>query len=1715
MSTLDTHVEFIKARLPSWLTRATRPQQERFKVLTRQLQRDSDALNALLTDLPAPYTFTLDRLKAQPQLQGWNQVNGGGSVADAIRRARVRRGPSVIDPSLSVVEAAMGNYPPADAGAGGDFDKKGELFIQGRRGEFYRGDTPSSTAPLAMSPASFASLCRHMDVGGAYQRLLERKLPRITREVPGVAKAHMAYARSLLVHDAYEAKLAGRLDNTGERLLAYVGVHLEEPSVAPLACEVKTLELLSVPLFGVRVYWGLAGDAKGVRPVVLHMPHDTVAPLKQFPSLQALSAELTERVRKRSYRQGLAQYFPLRLQARLGTALHDQVEWTVADNLNLFQEIYARITDWREGERGEGGNHRRIRIPVPKVAWGLNDLRENHWHGAYHEWRGHALANASALMVPTRDQDWRALLARIEYWESLVERSLMIAATLFPFCTPIGMGAAVVGGVRLVYEIFEGIQAFNEGHAQEGIEHIFNVLFGIAQGAYLGFVGSAIEPMPVADGTTRLWNGDVRPFEARRLPPVAAEQDAWGVWRTPDEAWVRIEERYFEVQGTRDNMSLRLPSGHKGVTPPMQWNRTRGWQWAHRNPLQRGNLELLRTFAETPAELDNPTLLAVQRQVGISEAHLRYLQVEARPMPAILADALDEARNWQAVQHTIERLRRGEAAQGLHFRIVQTLAELPGWPEDMTLRYHDGVRLYPVGDAADTRSILLSQADLVHDTWAARILDGLRVDEQTALLGQNSLGLRPLERSRLLGGRWAAGLERDARRVTMAMARSTRLDPLAAPLTRAFPGLPESIANELVRGVSGKDRQRLLEGRVPENLGKRSAEALRELRLSRALRALERGESSVDRDRIVMSLLANMPRLRGRVRVRLWLRELPEPLELGDSGPIKVVRQEGERYRPFDETGEELAGALSLEDALLRAMPDDARSALGLNIWEADKLRNQLLVQALDDRQALRPYLSMRSLGSIGSRPQWLNGHLVYPLSGRGRLALENWLFSLDERLERLFPAHAGEALTRMRLRLTRQAERQGIGLVDMLYRLESEWATLDEGLHQWVDHEGFHHPVEQTLDREALLGQRRAVARELRRAWQRTPDPGREGSEQVLRLDSIDIGRLPPVTVRFEHIESVILTHMGLVEDPSDFLRMFPGIDMLNLQGNHLTAVPVAVAELRALVDLSLGRNPLHLDANVFTPLLGNGTPIPLWTLNLSGISSGAEAGTSAEVIAAINSLSTLPSLHEVIWSDNVNFTPEQLQALTTALPGLRALNLERCGLRLDEEGSAFLRTATQLQELRLRENNCRDLPELPELANLMELELARTGLDRVPPLVLSVLTSQSDAPLSDMFVVDLRGNRITNIQDDLIPALGRVSDQDTLGIWLDDNPLPSAQIDAIRALMPEVFHYSVDEWLYTSPSLQRALEVARDDPGMRSFIDWFSASIRDADARLPTGLAFEERQRAATVLQHYIGYQDVHGRLPTLLTDFDQQLRQLRGRVNARSLDRQPPDLAELELHFTMFESVMRARLARNSPPFALFMADQHTYWEHALQERYPDLLQRHIHMTREAFIDWLCEAQDTFNSNDQTPRMGEMTWRPYLGLMSHEWSEGLALWETVDEDLVDAFSGPVDPSRWPQVMLDNLKQPDADLPSAWESVTEGERLVWRRVGLEAVADVDWTSDQPVTLTEDQLRRTMAIYRSVKSREIEALVRRVTTGLVTPWWPDLPLSWWPESPL
>ncbi|WP_434672611.1 leucine-rich repeat domain-containing protein [Pseudomonas sp. R1-15] len=684
---------------------------------------------------------------------------------------------------------------------------------------------------------------------------------------------------------------------------------------------------------------------------------------------------------------------------------------------------------------------------------------------------------------------------------------------------------------------------------------------------------------------------------------------------------------------------------------------------------------------------------------------------------------------------------------------------------------------------------------------------------------------------------------------------------------------------------------------------------------------------------------------------------------------------------------------------------------------------------------------------------------------GRGgaHRSLQRTNGSVTQRLKRLYPAHTEDNLSTREQKLGAQALLENTTAEVLVTRLEKEWATLDEGLRKWQVQEGIHHPAENSISPEDLSSLRMEVAKEIRRAWRSEPHPEHPGIDLHLVLTGWEIGRPPPITARFEHIEELHMDLMGLSEDPSDFLRLFPNIDTLSLNGNSLTVVPAAVGELRTLSVLSLGNNPLEIKEDMFAPLLGSGSASSLLSLDLSGLSSGGEA-----MVAAIGRLAELPALRALVWADNLHFTPQSLQAIT-ALPRLRSLDLRHCGLRLNEQGSAFLRTATVLEELVLSGNNCLELPNLSELAGLRILELANAQLDRVPELALAVLSK----PSHETIFVNLSGNRITHLPDELFARLRDLPAQGRQRLLLDDNPLQSAQIQALRAVEPGAYRNTVDVWLDDLPDFQRALEVARDDVQQRNFINWFSDYIH-FDHTAGT-LEPASRDRASTVLEHYISYANIHADLRAKVADFDLQLGQLRDRLQARISERETPDLHELGLHFLMFESALRARLEPQGVPFASFLYDHYDYWDFGLLELYPEVVQRQAHMTPERFIDWLSGIRNADNIHD-LPSAGEITWRPYLGLMSDEW---VAWGAAYDDLLVNAPSGePIDPSRWPGVLLDNL----------------------------AMLDVNWAAGPAVTLTDGQLLRTLDIFTTVKTQEFEPLARRVTTEMVTRWWPRRP---------
>ena len=1680
-----THHSFIRSRLPAWLLDANPTEQAKLQQAALSLAKAGHRFNQAMRVIPSMRDFALSRLQpamnrlfgAQIDLEHSNLIR---HFQDDCVVYPNPLGPSAPDctphPSdkRSLLAQALRNFTSADTQA--------QAFVSGSRFELY----PDSAGASSPQLHDFARLCRELDIGTAYKRQLQRHLPEPPRDtadsLPPLAADYIGYRRALLRHDAQQARMQGRLDAEGERILAAFDVQLDASSfVTPLPAAVATgLEVSDrwrterkVILQGVRVFWADRQTAQRVVPIVVHIPGDPVSPLKQYASAADFQDELSKRLKDLRYIAFFISLLPL-----------SDRDWGDRTLVRLL----------RKGEQN---------------LVTTSELRGGVWQGLYIELRAAALTNASTVARPVADIDRDVLLNEIGMWLRVGVQLFNTFIMFLPGVEPLVLTGAFLGMGQFILDVYEGIHDLNLGEKLEAIQHLFSAALSVVTVVAGGFVANQLvgemAPVTTADGGERLWHGRTEGFAATRLPPADVTPDVYGVWRAADNAWVKIEGRFYEVVGEEHNLRIKLPPGARGVEPALEWSRPRGWRWAHRDPLSMQGARLLQEIDPQLQVLRNASLNDAQRLTGISDEQLRYLAVNGEPLPGQLPYMARRLEARAQVRDAVTHLRAHQPLQTVPRGVAQLLTELPGWPAQRAFRYTgEGGPFVLTGTGTELR---LEESAFGTGQWQERLLAQLNSNEKRALLGDETPWEAPAVTRQRLTNLLADSLEANGYRLVDSFANLPAQHPNAAILRRDFPTLPGPVADALLAKVTAEEQRALIAGRVSASLAMRAVEALRELRVARALEALQAGVAGNDRDRLAMSLLApELQSLAEPVRVQLVLDEgfVGGPLEVGEAGPLKVVRRTDSRYEPFDETDNELSPPTSLEDALLRALPDSARSALGLDTWEQDVLRSRLLKSALENRKQVRSALGMRSSQTPRVRlPEQVGVHLGYPMSGRG------WAFwrrnTPELRLQELYPDQGISAriLTELRGRSTTTGKNLG----QLVSEKEAEWKVLDDSLATWEQAPNKHHALEDD-DQLVRTAARQTVGEALRKSWRRemttTLD---ERRVPCLALDSARVVELPSITADFSHIEALSLHDMALSGDPSNFLLRFPNLRVLWLDNNRLTRCPAALAEMPRLRQLNLAHNPLIFDDEVFAALLGPQPSAELKSLDLSGVVSAtenAEDQSGAAGARSIEALASLPRLQNLEWTDNPLFRPEQLQAIGR-LNRLEYLDLTDCRLHLDEQSGAFLTELPSLKQLVLSGNVITELPSLTGLPRLIDLDLSHTRIEVVPQSVIELLQRKPIRGLS----VDLSGNRITDVEA-LLPALPRAERyREALKVNLDDNPLPVAQIGGLRNTGYD-FAYTRDNWI-DNRVRQREFEALRENPRDARFLDWLSDELEQARGRhdiFPN--AENVKHLGANIAERFF---HLDGRLELLrprIRDLDERFAAFRKRIYLRLEDRVPLTLDELETHLDFFQEWCRTLASRQQPAFAAFINQHYQAWTDRLRYDEQWTIERISRdATQERFVQHLLKAQDEFDELGQNPEFGELFWYPYLKDMSTRWADFQTQWDPFSEALTDAFSEPVDTSTWPLVLRDNLADPSSELPSAWVSETVpipgGQPATsWIRQRLEPVADVAWGGI--VELTEDQLRRAALIFRSVKASEAKRVATQATEELVRPWWPLKP---------
>ena len=658
-------------------------------------------------------------------------------------------------------------------------------------------------------------------------------------------------------------------------------------------------------------------------------------------------------------------------------------------------------------------------------------------------------------------------------------------------------------------------------------------------------------------------------------------------------------------------------------------------------------------------------------------------------------------------------------------------------------------------------------------------------------------------------------------------------------LRRDFPGLPQAVAQDIVRQANAVELAGMgSTRRVPLRLAELARLQLREVRITRACEAMAGEEfTSTDRDRLAFGLLEHLEGWGNGVRVELRDSHFNGPLLASAGGDdalaVKYVVKSADGYVPYDQQGEALYGTADLFTCLLRALPDSERQALRLNIFDSPQLRSRLTELALADRPRVARLIGVRTSNPLFRAPSRVNGRLGYPLSGRG-----NGPRSLQQRLAELFPGLDAGELAVLQLSVVGPGET----LANALLRLETEWRVLDASLAEWVGQ--LPAVPNATAGRQA----RRELAARIRRVWRRDAEMLDEESPYYnLDLGGHAPGALPVITASFPHVRGLYLDELGLDDVPALFLTRFPNLRRLDLSSNRLTAVPESLSSMPHLHSLFFSENALADTPGVLAPLRS----LPrLRTLDLQS-NQLTNAGAVFADLAQLNRLEVLIAADNELAPTAADFR------LLADLPNLERLDLSANRVTLDAERLQALRQCTQLRQLALTSNPLMIAPDVSLMVDLEALFLNDCSLSEWPAQLLPLM----DRAATRLMEIQLRDNQIQEFPALADSAFIRLRDSENRAeprrLVVLGNPFSQQSVVNLRAagipLTESVIVVPQTHWLTgCPPQLRELIEQAATQPGRTRF---FQVLERVSTTRLYALAPAEARARmwvvASTVLQ------------------------------------------------------------------------------------------------------------------------------------------------------------------------------------------------------------------------------------------------------------------------
>ncbi|WP_339478456.1 NEL-type E3 ubiquitin ligase domain-containing protein [Pseudomonas sp. RL_5y_Pfl2_73] len=1090
----------------------------------------------------------------------------------------------------SLLETALGNFEPDEENQPGCADC---TLITTQR-PFYGGAVePSISAfragALSIAPQAFAKLCRTLDLGRQYQEHINA----IVRPADEVSRNPLD--RQLRDHHrqglALSMELAwakGDISRAAYRMLQQVvgdqdAITLDDRAVTFTSLNVFDIELVGPVLIGPE-----RENSRRVERLVAYLPGDPEQPLKEFASSADFMAETRRRLHGITYRRFFSRFVPLRKQG-------------------VFFEQFNRF--YQPSEQAEDQVDYPLKPNLRRLPMGTSPIPAPLWESLRRRQIQKIQLDARAVAVPTGDEDKKARLARQESYLNAVIDVLNLGAFVVPGLGPLML---TVGAVQMFNEAFEGIEAFERGETKEMWAHFSSVALNtafVATGAAVlphiqwSNAVDQLEPVQLDNGESRLWRPDLTPYRSDLVPPAGAVPDARGLHRVNGRQVLVLDGQHYEVQRDPSTQRYRIrhPSRPDAYQPELTDNGSGAWNHELEHPYGWEGAKLIKRLGHRVKDFSAAELEQIRIASGTPDDVLRRVHVEGAPMPALLADTITRFDICRQIEVLTGQLQSEDALQ---YDNAEPMAQLHlltrygPWPKGLQLEVldHSGRRLWqfapgPEGNAA-AQGGSLAEANVRTPSVLKNLIEAvdaaggdLLADARPAM-AKTDMPARVRQLRKKLAEivvREKAGLFND-----YYGKEDFSNDPRATLIKSRFPSVPAGAIDQMLAHASPTETEHMAawdfaNAAQTKPIPLRIAEELRHfqraVRMNRAYEGLYHEPlATADTSRLALATLKTLSGWSDAVRIELREDDvtgvLIDAIGPQDAQQIKYVVKDEEAYKSFDDQGNDLSHWGSLYDALLRALPDAERQAIGLpSIHQADLLKQTIGAAPLS-RDSLASLLKLPPIKPWFKSPMRLaSGQLGYPLGGlRELLGVGR---SPQSRVLELYPDYTAQEVEAL-------LDSLGGGAVKELKRRKVELNMLHRDLDRWANTPAWREVGRQRyvdVDPQA----RRALAERIKRCWRRQApvvsamDGSRVGYE--LRISQQYVGGLPDLTADFSHVVSLRLNDMGLTTaDSESFLASFSSLRWLDMTRNRLTHLPATLEAMKGLTKLDLGSNQIFL---------------------------------------------------------------------------------------------------------------------------------------------------------------------------------------------------------------------------------------------------------------------------------------------------------------------------------------------------------------------------------------------------------------------------------------------------------------------------------------------------------------------------------------------------------